>query len=256
MQAQASFNILLLSMTVLAVIVFVALYFVDAGYGRFYNKKWGPSINNKLGWIVMEVPVFIMMLVLWLVSDRVADIPRVIFLLFFQIHYFQRSFVFPFRLRGKSSMAISVVAMGVVFNLLNAVMQGGWIFYVSPQDYYTLSWLWSPQFIIGTLIFFTGMVINQHSDNIIRNLRKNGNSSYHLPKEGMFKYVTSANYFGELVEWIGFAILTWSWSGVVFAVWTFANLAPRAAKIHKRYKQDFPEEMKGRKVKRILPFLY
>lgn len=253
---QHSFHILLLIMTVLAVIVFIALHFVDAGYGRFYNKKWGPSINNKLGWIVMEAPVFVMMLVLWLVSNRVADIPRLVFLLFFQIHYFQRSFIFPFRLRGKSSMAISVVAIGVVFNLLNAVMQGGWIFYVSPSDYYTLSWLWSPQFVIGTLVFFMGMIINQQSDNIIRNLRKNGNETYHLPQKGMFKYVTSANYFGELVEWIGFAILTWSWAGAVFAVWTFANLAPRAAKIHEQYKRDYPDQIKNSTLKCIIPFIY
>lgn len=253
---QQSFNILLLVMTLLAVVVFVALYFIDAGYGRFYNKKWGAPINNRVGWILMEAPVFVMMLVLWLISDRVADIPRVVFLIFFQIHYFQRSFIFPLRLRGKSSMALSVVAMGVVFNLLNAVMQGGWIFHVSPVDYYTIEWLWSPQFIIGTIIFFAGMIINQHSDSIIRNLRKNGNGAHYLPTEGMFKYVTSANYFGELMEWIGFAILTWSWAGVVFVVWTFANLAPRAAKIHERYKQEFPEEMRGRKVKRIIPFIY
>ena len=253
---QHSFNIFLLTMTVLAVIVFIALYFVDVGYGRFYNRKWGLSINNKLGWTMMEAPVFIMMLVLWLISDRLTDVVRMIFLLFFQIHYFQRSFIFPFRLRGKSSMAILVVAMGVLFNLLNATMQGGWIFHVSPPDYYTVSWFWSPQFIVGTILFFVGMHMNHKSDNIIRKLRNNGNNEYHLPKEGMFRHVTSANYFGELIEWIGFAILTWSWAGVVFVVWTFANLAPRAAKIHERYKRDFPGEMKGRKVKRIIPYVY
>ena len=243
-------------MTVLAVIVFIALYFVDVGYGRFFNRKCGLSINNKLGWTMMVAPVFIMMLVLWLISDRLTDVVRMIFLQFFQIHYFQRSFIFPFRLRGKSSMAILVVAMGVLFNLLNATMQGGWIFHVSPPDYYTVSWFWSPQFIVGTILFFVGMHMNHKSDNIIRKLRNNGNNEYHLPKEGMFRHVTSANYFGELIEWIGFAILTWSWAGVVFVVWTFANLAPRAAKIHERYKRDFPGEMKGRKVKRIIPYVY
>ena len=49
-----SFNIFLIVMACVAVIVFVALYFVDAGYGKFYNKKWGPAINNKLGWVLME----------------------------------------------------------------------------------------------------------------------------------------------------------------------------------------------------------
>ncbi len=71
----------------------------------------------------------------------------------------------------------------------------------------------------------------------------------------MFKYVTSANYFGELVEWLGFAILTYSLSGFVFFVWTFANLVPRAYAIHKRYREEFPE-IREKKLKAVIPFVF
>lgn len=250
------FNIFLLIMTIIAVIVFIALYFVTAGYGVFYNKKWGPSIPNKLGWVLMESPVFIVMIILALLSERSNDIVSLIFLILFEIHYFQRSFIFPFLIRGKSVMPLSVVLMGVVFNVLNALMQGGWIFYISPENMYSISWLTTPQFIIGTLIFFAGMIINIHSDYIIRHLRKPGDTKHYLPKKGMFRYVTSANYFGEFVEWCGFAVMTWSLSGAVFALWTFANLAPRAAKICDNYKKEFGNELDTNKVKRIIPFIY
>ena len=243
-------------MSIIAVIVFIALYFVTAGYGVFYNKKWGPSIPNKIGWILMESPVFIAMILLCVFSERSTNIVCLIFLILFEIHYFQRSFIFPFLIRGKSVMPLSVILMGVVFNTLNALMQGGWIFYVSPENMYEISWLTTPQFIIGTLIFFVGMIINIHSDYIIRHLRKPGDTKHYLPKKGMFKYVTSANYFGEFVEWCGFAILTWSLAGAVFALWTFANLAPRAAKIYDNYKKEFGDELDTKKVKRILPFIY
>ena len=243
-------------MIIIAVIVFIALYFVTAGYGVFYNKKWGPTLPDKLGWILMESPVFVVMILLCVFSERSSNIVCLIFLILFEIHYFQRSFVFPFLIRGKSKMPLSVIVMGVVFNVLNAIMQGGWIFYVSPENKYELSWLTTPQFIIGTLIFFAGMLINIHSDYVIRNLRKPGDTRHYLPKKGMFKYVTSANYFGEFVEWLGFAILTWSLSGAVFAVWTFANLTPRAAKIYDNYKREFGDELDTRKVKRIIPFIY
>ena len=243
-------------MSIIAVIVFIALYFVTAGYGVFYNKKWGPSIPNKIGWILMESPVFIAMILLCVFSERSTNVVRLIFLILFEIHYFQRSFIFPFLIRGKSVMPLSVILMGVVFNTLNALMQGGWIFYVSPENMYEISWLTTPQFIIGTLIFFVGMIINIHSDYIIRHLRKPGDTKHYLPKKGMFKYVTSANYFGEFVEWCGFAILTWSLAGAVFALWTFANLAPRAAKIYDNYKKEFGDELDTKKVKRILPFIY
>ena len=100
------------------------------------------------------------------------------------------------------------------------------------------------------------MYVNIQSDGIIRNLRKPGDTAHYLPQGGLFRYVTSANYFGEWLEWTGFAILTWSWAGAVFSLWTFANLAPRAARIYDLYSREFPDQLDTRKVKRILPFIY
>ena len=242
-------------MAVIAVIVFIALYRVNAGYGKFYTPQWGPSVDNHLGWFLMEAPVFVAMLLLWWFSDRRSDVVRLVFLLLFESHYFHRAFVFPLQLHGHSRMPLSIILMGVVFNTFNALMQGGWIFYVSPVDRYPLSWLTSLPFMAGTVLFLAGMFINIQSDNIIRNLRKPGDTAHYLPQGGMFRYVTSANYFGEFLEWTGFAILTWSWAGAVFALWTFANLAPRAARINDLYRQEFPEQLDPR-TKRIIPFLY
>ena len=53
-----TFNIFLIVMAAIALVVFVSLFFVDAGYGKFYDRKWGPAVNNKLGWVLMESPVF------------------------------------------------------------------------------------------------------------------------------------------------------------------------------------------------------
>ena len=107
-----------------------------------------------------------------------------------------------------------------------------------------------------TIIFATGFFINIQSDSIVRNLRKPGDTKHYLPKGGLYNYVTSANYFGEILEWTGFAILTWSWAGAVFAWWTFANLVPRANKIFKKYSTEFADEMKGKNLKRVIPFIY
>ena len=250
------FNGILIGMSVLAVVVFIALFFIKAGYGRFYTKSWGPTVNNRVGWVLMEAPVFFLMLAFWLTSDRFSSLPHVVMLLFFELHYFQRSFIFPLLIRGKGAMPLSVILMGLIFNSLNALMQGGWIFVVSPDTYYTNAWLTTPQFILGALIFVAGMAINLHSDYVIRHLRKPGDTRHYLPQKGMFRYVTSANYFGEFLEWVGFAVLTWSWAGAVFALWTFANLAPRADAIRKSYMQQFPEGFKGKNIKRIIPGIF
>ncbi|MBR4735218.1 MAG: DUF1295 domain-containing protein [Bacteroidales bacterium] len=250
------YYIFLTVMAVIAVAVFVALFFVDAGYGKFYNPKWGPTVDNHLGWFLMEAPVFIAMLVLWWYSPRKTDAVRLVFLLLFELHYFHRSFIFPMQLRGHSRMPWTIVLMGAVFNTVNAFIQGGWIFWESPADMYPVDWFFTPQFIVGTLLFLWGMSVNIGADNTIRNLRKPGDTAHYLPQGGMFRYVTSANYFGEFIEWVGFAVLTWSWAGAVFALWTFANLAPRANSIYNRYCKEFPGQIDTRRVKRMIPFIY
>ena len=157
---------------------------------------------------------------------------------------------------GKSRMPLSIILMGCVFNVINAYLIGGWLFYVSPTDEYPASWLISPKFIIGTVVFFAGMAINIHSDHIIRHLRRPGDRRHYIPKGGMFRYVTSANYLGEFTEWVGYAVLTWSLPGVIFALWTFANLGPRAKALHKRYVQEFGEEYSSLNRKYIIPFIW
>lgn len=244
------------AMAAMAVVVFVALQRFTAGYGMMYDRRWGPTVGNRLGWVLMESPVFFAMLALWACSPRRADAAPATMAALFLLHYFQRSFIFPMLIRGKSRMPLAIIAMGVVFNLINAYMIGGWIFYVAPEGSYPASWLGSPEFIIGTLLFFTGMAINWQSDHIVRNLRKPGDTRHYIPKGGMYRYVTSANYFGEFTEWVGFAILSWSAAGAVFALWTFANLAPRAMKIHKRYLAEFGDEYSRLHRRYIIPFIY
>jgi 3-oxo-5-alpha-steroid 4-dehydrogenase 1 len=247
-------------MTGIAVLVFVALNFIEAPYGMLRSSKWGKMINNKMAWFLMEFPIFLAMALLWFFSPVRNHIVPVIFLLIFEAHYFQRVFIFPFLIKGTNKMPIAVMMMGITFNILNAAMQGYWLFYeaynINPNAY-SVEWLQSPQFIIGLCLFIMGYVINQHSDYIIRHLRKDDSDTKHyLPKGGLFRYVTSANYFGELIEWLGFAILTWSISGLVFFIWTFANLVPRAKSIYHHYLQEFGEEIKNEKLKRIFPFIY
>ncbi len=250
------YNITLITMTALAVVVFVALYFFKAGYGFLRTPEWGPSIPNRIGWVLMEAPIFITMLALYLDSDRVGAPAIIVITLLFMTHYLQRAFIFPLLIRGESKMPLAIITLGMTFNFTNAYMQGYWLYYLSPKDMYTIEWLKTPQFIIGTIIFIIGMVINLHSDYIIRHLRKPGDTAHYIPMGGMFKYVSSANYFGEILEWLGFAILTWSLPGAVFLLWTCANLIPRANSLYHKYAEEFGEEFTSLNRKRVFPFIY
>ena len=257
-----TYYIILTSMAVMAVIVFVALFYFKAGYGYLSTSKWGPKISNKAAWVIMEAPAFIFLFyqtISFAASGVETGNSRTVLYIMaglFLLHYFQRSFIFPFLMRGKSKMPIAIMLMGLTFNTLNAYLIGGWLYGQAPAGMYGTHWLWSPQFIIGAVVFFTGMAINLHSDHVIRNLRKPGDTKHYIPRKGLYKYVTSANYFGEFTEWVGYAILTWSPAGLLFAAWTFANLAPRAKSLTAKYEEEFGEEYKSLKKKHIIPFIW
>ena len=256
MMTESVFNGLIYAMLAMAAVVFISLYFVTAGYGQFRTKQWGCSINNKVAWVLMEIPVFLVMLAIWLASPLKWHLPQLVLFGLFELHYFQRSLVFPFLLKGQSQMPVAIMLMGVAFNLINGLIQGGGLYWFPNPDFqegaaYLPRW----NAILGILLFIVGMAINLHSDHVIRHLRKPGDTKHYLPEKGMYRYVTSANYLGEIMEWTGFAIAAGTLAAWVFPIWTAANLVPRAHAIYNRYKAEFGEEALAEK-KRIIPFIY
>ena len=84
-------------------------------------------------------------------------------------------------------------------------------------------------FIIGSVLFWGGLAINWQADDILRNLRKPGEKGYKIPMGGMYTYVSGANFFGEMVEWIGYAVASgFAAPAVCFALNTCFNIGPRA----------------------------
>jgi len=247
------FDSILIGWAIVAAISFLALFKITAPYGRHESKSWGPSVSSLKGWILMEAPSCLMMFIYFIIGNRQSNILAIIFLVLWQIHYVNRSFVYPFRLSNpQKAMPFAIMFMGAFFNFINTYMQGRWLFYFAPE--YSLEWLYDPRFISGTLLFVAGMYINHQSDSILRGLRKDkSDTGYKIPHGGMYRFISSPNYFGEIIEWTGWAILTWSLPGLLFALWTFANLAPRAMSHHKWYKGKFKDYPKDRKA--LIPFV-
>lgn len=54
-------------------------------------------------------------------------------------------------------------------------------------------------------------------------------------KGGMFNYVSGANFFGEIIEWTGFAVASWSLPSAAFAIFTACFISPRAVNHHRFY---------------------
>ena len=125
---------LVITWMALAVITFVALFFVTAPYGRFTRSGWGPRISARWGWILMETPVLITFLVLFGISDRVTNPVCLVLLIFWMAHYVHRSHVYPFRvLSSRPSITVAVIAMGAVFNIGNGYLNGRYLFTLGPE---------------------------------------------------------------------------------------------------------------------------
>ena len=97
------------------------------------------------------------------------------------------------------------------------------------------------------------MIINVSSDEKLIHLRKKSTSGYQIPRGGLFEKISCPNFFGEIVEWAGFAIICWSLPALSFFVWTFCNLVPRALAHHKWYRSNFSDYPPGRKA--VFPFI-
>jgi len=148
-------------------------------------------------------------------------------------------------------MPALIAIMAIFFNLINGSINGYWLGTLSPA--YPSEWLTSPIFIIGAIVFVVGFIINQDSDRRLLKLRSENNTGYSIPHGGLFKYVSCPNFFGEIVEWSGFAIMAWNLPALAFAVWTASNLIPRALAHHKWYRQHFEDYPKKRKA--LIPFI-
>jgi steroid 5-alpha reductase family enzyme len=233
------------------VLTFAVLWWVAAPYGRFMRAGWGPTVPTGWGWMVMETPSAAGFIVVYLTGGHRQEVVPIVLLLLWLAHYLHRAYVFPWRLkeRGKR-MPWAIVGMGLFFNCVNTWLNARWI---ADAGSYGVSWLWDLRFVAGFSLFACGYAINQHADGVLFALRGPGESGYKIPRGGLYRWVSCPNYLGEIVEWSGWAVATWSLPGLAFAVFTVTNLAPRALATHRWYRATFPEYPPDRRA--LVPFV-
>lgn len=239
MSELAFFNGLLIGWFVLAAAVFTAMFFVVAPYGRHLRSGWGHTIGNRMGWVIMEAPAPVAFAVCFLLGSNTAG-GALALLVLWEAHYLHRAFVYPLGLRGAARrMPLAVMSFGLLFNMVNGYLNGRYIFTFSGG--YSSEWLGDPRFVAGGALFIIGFVINRQADRVLRSLRQPGESGYRVSDSRFYRWVSCPNYLGEIIIWIGWAVATWSLPGLAFALWTVANLLPRARAHHAWYRKTFPD---------------
>ena len=148
-------------------------------------------------------------------------------------------------------MPIVVIGLAIVFNTINAYLNG--FHFVFHHNDYGPGWLFQVNFIAGLVVFAGGYFVTKKSDQILANLRADGEGGYQIPQGFLYRYISCPNYFGEIVQWYGWALMTLSPAGAVFCLWTIANLVPRAISHHKWYREQFADYPPARKA--IIPLI-
>lgn len=247
------YDYLLIGWFVLAAAIFVTLFFVTAPYGRFARDGWGPRLNVRLAWVLMESPSWLGLTVLLLLSTRPPGTAAYVLYAMWLGHYIYRSLVYPITLtRSAHRVPVLIVVFGAMFNCGNAYLNGRWLFAFGPG--YDSSWLLDVRFLCGIVVFCAGVGINQWADISLRRQRKAAGGGYIVPTGGLYSYICSPNYLGEILEWGGWALASWSVAGLSFFVWTVANLAPRAHAHRAWYRRTFTEFPESRK--RLIPWIW
>ena len=246
---------------IFGITAYIVQQYISAPYGKYAPKHgskhyYGPSINATLGWTVMESPsIYITLITYYINNDHEHNtMVHHVLLSMFVFHYIVRSLVYPLLLNSNTKqMPLAVVLSAYCFCAYNGYLQG--IYLAKYSTHYNDNYMHDIRFITGTTLFVAGWCINQHSDHILRNLRTNKNQSdYVIPTGGMFNYVSAANYFGEIVEWLGYAISSWSIPAAAFSLFTILQIGGRGISYHKWYQQKFREQYpKDRKA--IIPFI-
>ncbi|MCX6197780.1 MAG: DUF1295 domain-containing protein [Bacteroidetes bacterium] len=236
----------------IGIVAFPFLLKKTAPYGRHASENWGPMISNQIGWMIQEgVAPFFISIWFWTGSIEKTYASYFFYSLYI-VHYIYRSYIFPFRTNTKGKkIPLAICGSAIFFNACNTFILGYFLGNIGGN--FSDEYFFSPRFILGIIIFLSGVFVNVKSDNILIGLRKPGETGYKIPQGFLFKYISCPNLFGEMIEWFGFALMIGSPAAYSFPIWTIVNLLPRALDHHKWYHQKFSDYPKERMA--VIPFV-
>jgi protein-S-isoprenylcysteine O-methyltransferase Ste14 len=244
MPLENAYRLVLIFLYSISALIFISLLFVSAPYGKFSRGGWGPRVNSLFAWMLMELPAAATIAVFaWIYRASIGY--GWVFLIIWEFHYLYRTFIFPARMHhGRKTFPLSMAVSAVFFNVLNGFVNGAYLFRIRPVV--DPSWFGDPRFLAGLAVFLLGFAVHFDSDRRIQ-AQKPGPGRYIIPQGGMYRWVSCPNYLGEIIQWLGWALLTWSPAGLCFAVFTFANIFPRGISGHRWYRERFPDYPENRR---------
>ncbi|KAL2307851.1 hypothetical protein Nmel_000835 [Mimus melanotis] len=200
------------------------LRFIPMPYGRYSSRRFGWLLPACPAWALQELPSLLVPLGLAACGGAVAAArPNRVLLGCFVVHYAHRygqcldfkticffvvntinflfficyrALIFPLLIRAGKPTPFFTFVLALLFCVFNGYLQGRSL---TAYAAYPPGWLGDSRFITG----------------------------------GMFEYVSGANFFGEILEWFGFALACCTIESFAFALCSLFILGSRARQHHK-----------------------
>jgi 3-oxo-5-alpha-steroid 4-dehydrogenase 1 len=235
-------------------IYFILLWFIPAPYGRYITSST-KTVSAKWTWFLQESPnLYIPLYWLYHANRTCLLNPINLFLLsLFLFHYLYRSIFYPLKRLSSyhKPVPLYTFTLSFLFCSCNSQLQASLLL---NETSYPVNWLIKPSSLLGVFLFFLGWSLHYQADTYLTQLkRQSPSSSYRIPENYLFHYISCPNYLGEIIQWIGYAFLCQHPYATLFAWTTFANLLPRAYYHHSWYKSHFFSYPPSRKA--IFPFI-
>jgi 3-oxo-5-alpha-steroid 4-dehydrogenase len=214
-------------------------------YGKF---RTGAGVNSRAGLaLAYATPVFVY-IVLWVEGGSPRTLYHLAVFGAFLFHFLRRIFEVSFV--NSYSRPTPLRALMIIAFLYGGVAASCAFFQVRTFGQPTSQ----PIFTLGILIFALGEVLNGYHHWLLARLRPLGVRIYVVPRHGLFGWVACPHYLGEILSFVGYAMMS-----DLLPVWgnalvTSAYLSARANSTLNWYRLEMPLQIPSG-WRRLIPFV-
>jgi 3-oxo-5-alpha-steroid 4-dehydrogenase len=172
---------------------------------RLPYSKFGTGVgfNSRAGLVLAYATPIFVYIALWIESGAPQTLYHVLVLAAFLFHFVRR--ILEVLFVNSYSRPIPLCTIVAI-----ALLYGGAATSCAFFQVRTLGQPPSnPVFILGVLVFALGELLNGYHHWLLARLRPPGVRTYGVPRGGLSGWVASPHYLGEILSFVGYAMISW-----------------------------------------------
>ncbi|CCG82044.1 Synaptic glycoprotein SC2 [Taphrina deformans PYCC 5710] len=212
-------------------------------------KDLGPQISWRTVFIIEYLGPLIIHPLIFFMFRGPRSTAQWITLTMVTIHFLKREYetIFVHRFSSETMPFFNLFKNCAHYWLIGGAFLAG----VTYSDWYSTETYSYPRY--ASFLFLFSELCNFKTHAILRDLRPAGTRERKIPRGFGFDLVSCPNYLFEILAWVAMSSVTNSWASWLFAVVGAVQMWFWSVKKHRRYKKEFPNYPKDRKI--LIPFV-